>query len=144
MFAKDSVHYGFPSQLVSCSAPLDKPATRGDIHELFFDVADFPVEIFVGGTVLFHVVFVKVSKLGYALFEMNEAHFRHLVAVLAIFNGPVAGLDRGAVHLDHDIEFFAHVEGNSVRAAYNYAEYLPERRKMMQWWADYLDQLRAG
>jgi integrase len=27
----------------------------------------------------------------------------------------------------------AHIEGNSVRAAYNYAEYLPERRKMMQW-----------
>ena len=25
---------------------------------------------------------------------------------------------------------------------YNYAEYLPERRKMMQAWADYLDGLR--
>jgi integrase len=37
----------------------------------------------------------------------------------------------------------AHVEGNSVRAAYNYAEYLPERRKMMQEWADYLDSLKA-
>jgi integrase len=34
----------------------------------------------------------------------------------------------------------AHVEGNSVRAAYNYADYLPERRKMMQWWADWLDE----
>jgi hypothetical protein len=31
-----------------------------------------------------------------------------------------------------------------VTAAYNYAEYLPERRKMMQAWADYLDGLRAG
>jgi len=29
-----------------------------------------------------------------------------------------------------------------VRAAYNYAEYLPERRRMMQAWADYLDELR--
>jgi hypothetical protein len=28
-------------------------------------------------------------------------------------------------------------------AAYNYAEYLPERRKMMQAWADYLDRLHA-
>ena len=35
----------------------------------------------------------------------------------------------------------AHVEGNSVRAAYNHAEYLEERRKMMQFWADYLDEL---
>ncbi len=30
------------------------------------------------------------------------------------------------------------------RAAYNYAEYLPERRNMMKFWSDYLDNLRAG
>ena len=35
----------------------------------------------------------------------------------------------------------AHAENNQVRAAYNHAEYLPERRKMMQFWADYLDEL---
>ncbi|MBS0265250.1 MAG: tyrosine-type recombinase/integrase [Planctomycetes bacterium] len=34
----------------------------------------------------------------------------------------------------------AHSERNGVRAAYNHAQYLPERRKMMQWWADYLDK----
>ena len=34
----------------------------------------------------------------------------------------------------------AHTERNQVRAAYNHAQYLPERRKMMQWWADYLDK----
>jgi len=34
----------------------------------------------------------------------------------------------------------AHSERNKVRAAYNHAHYLPERRKMMQWWADYLDE----
>jgi integrase len=32
----------------------------------------------------------------------------------------------------------AHCERNKVRAAYNHAQHLPERRKMMQWWADYL------
>ena len=37
----------------------------------------------------------------------------------------------------------AHVEGNSVRAAYNRAERLPERREMMQAWADWLDGLRG-
>lgn len=35
----------------------------------------------------------------------------------------------------------AHGERNKVRASYNYAEYLPERRKMMQAWADYLSSL---
>ena len=38
----------------------------------------------------------------------------------------------------------AHSEKNSVRAAYNRAEYLPERKKMMQEWADYLDKLKVG
>ena len=36
----------------------------------------------------------------------------------------------------------AHAERNGVRASYNHAEYLPERRKMMQDWSDYLDKLR--
>ncbi|MES2387853.1 MAG: tyrosine-type recombinase/integrase [Bacteroidota bacterium] len=36
----------------------------------------------------------------------------------------------------------AHVEGNQVRAAYNHAQYLPERRKMLQWYGDYLDSVR--
>lgn len=37
----------------------------------------------------------------------------------------------------------AHSERNSVRAAYNHAQYLPERREMMQWWADFLDRMAA-
>lgn len=37
----------------------------------------------------------------------------------------------------------AHVEGNSVRAAYNRAERLAERREMMQAWADWVDGLRG-
>ena len=38
----------------------------------------------------------------------------------------------------------AHAERNEVRAAYNRAQRLPERRTMMQAWADYLDRLRDG
>ena len=38
----------------------------------------------------------------------------------------------------------AHSERNKVRAAYNHASYLPQRREMMQFWADYLDNLKAG
>ena len=39
----------------------------------------------------------------------------------------------------------AHKERNSVRAAYTYhARYLDERRTMMQWWADYLDEMRVS
>lgn len=35
----------------------------------------------------------------------------------------------------------AHREKNAVRAAYHRSEYMPERIKMMQWWADYLQKL---
>lgn len=46
----------------------------------------------------------------------------------------------------HDVieRQLAHSEKNAVRAAYNRAEYLPERKKMMREWADYLDRLKAG
>lgn len=38
----------------------------------------------------------------------------------------------------------AHGERNKVRAAYNRSQYLAERTEMMQWYADYLDGLKAG
>ena len=38
----------------------------------------------------------------------------------------------------------AHAPRDAVRAAYNRAQYLDERRRMMQSWADYLDSLREG
>ena len=38
----------------------------------------------------------------------------------------------------------AHKEANAVKDAYNRAQHLPERIKMMQAWADYLDALRIG
>lgn len=40
----------------------------------------------------------------------------------------------------HDVieRQLAHTERNQVRASYNHADYLPERRQMMQAWADFL------
>lgn len=35
----------------------------------------------------------------------------------------------------------AHQEKNAVRAAYHRSEYMPERTKLMQWWADYLHDM---
>ena len=37
----------------------------------------------------------------------------------------------------------AHAERDKVKAAYNHAEYMPERRDMMQTWADWIDALAA-
>ena len=35
----------------------------------------------------------------------------------------------------------AHAERDKVKAAYNHAEYLHERREMMQAWSDWIDEL---
>jgi len=34
----------------------------------------------------------------------------------------------------------AHCERNQIRASYNHAQYLPERREMMQWWGKYVEK----
>ena len=38
----------------------------------------------------------------------------------------------------------SHQESNKVRKAYNRAEHLDERRKMMDWWSDYIESLRVS
>ncbi len=45
-------------------------------------------------------------------------------------------------HTDAIERQLAHVESNKVRAAYDRAEHLPERRRMMQWWAEHIDSLK--
>jgi len=76
-----------------------------------------------------------LRRLGYERDEMTGHGFRSMASTLLNENG----LNRDAIERQ-----LAHAERDSIRAAYNYADYLPERRKMMQWWADYLDRLKAG
>lgn len=45
---------------------------------------------------------------------------------------------------DHIEQQLAHAVHGSLGRAYNRATHLPERAKMMQLWADYLDKLKAG
>ena len=45
---------------------------------------------------------------------------------------------------DHIEKQLAHEERDDVRGAYNRAQWLAERAKMMQWWADRIDALRKG
>jgi integrase len=45
---------------------------------------------------------------------------------------------------DHIEKQLAHEERDEVRGAYNRAQWLEERAKLMQWWADRVDTLRKG
>jgi integrase len=75
-----------------------------------------------------------LRRLGYTSDEMTGHGFRSMACT--ILNEQ--GWNRDAIERQ-----LAHSERNNVRAAYNYAEHLPERRRMMQEWADWLDQLLA-
>jgi integrase len=73
--------------------------------------------------------------MGYTEEEMTGHGFRSMASTLL----HEQGWNHQAIERQ-----LAHAERNAVSAAYNLAEHLPERRKMMQAWADYLDVLRAG
>jgi integrase len=70
--------------------------------------------------------------MGYAKGEMTAHGFRSMASTL---------LNEQGWNSDAIERQLAHAERDSVRAAYNHAEHLTERRKMMQAWADYLDKL---
>jgi integrase len=76
-----------------------------------------------------------LRRLGYSGEEQTAHGFRSMASTLL----NEQGFPPDVIELQ-----LAHAERNKVRAAYNKAQRLAERRKMMQAWADYLDGLRAG
>ena len=52
-------------------------------------------------------------------------------------------LNENDFNSDHIELQLSHAEEDEVRGAYNAAQWLPQRRKMMAWWADFLDECRA-
>ena len=76
-----------------------------------------------------------LRRMGYEQGTMTAHGFRSMASTL---------LNEQGWHRDAIERQLAHGERDAIRAAYNYAEHLPERRKMMQHWADYLDGLRSG
>ncbi|MCF4150240.1 tyrosine-type recombinase/integrase [Dethiosulfovibrio sp. F2B] len=78
-------------------------------------------------------VLAALRRLGYTQEEMTGHGFRSMFSTIANEHGwPPDVIERQ----------LAHVPKNAVRAAYNHAEYLPQRRELMQWWADWLDEQR--
>lgn len=75
-----------------------------------------------------------LRRMGYGTDEMCGHGFRSMASTLL----NERGWNRDAIERQ-----LAHCPRDEVRAAYNHAEYLPERRKMMQEWADYLDTLKS-
>lgn len=77
-----------------------------------------------------------LRRLGYTKDEMTAHGFR--AAASSILN------ESGIWNPDAIEAQLAHIEGNAVRRAYARAEFWDERVKMMQWWADRLDEMKRG
>lgn len=82
-----------------------------------------------------NAVLAALRRMDYATDEMTGHGFRSIASTLL----NEQGYNRDAIERQ-----LAHAERDGVRAAYNYAEYLPERKQMMQAWASYLDALKTG
>jgi integrase len=78
---------------------------------------------------------VALRRLGYSKDEMVSHGFR----TMASTNLHEMGWPTEVVEMQ-----LSHIDRNAVRAAYNKALYLEERKRMMQAWADYLDGLRKN
>lgn len=83
-----------------------------------------------------NTVNAALRRLGYSGDEMTGHGFRSMAA---------SRLNEMGWNADAIERQLAHAESNKVREAYTHAaQYLDERTRMMQAWADYLDGLRAG
>jgi integrase len=76
-----------------------------------------------------------LKTLGYDSDVMTAHGFRTTASTLLNEQGWTAdAIERQLSHMPRD----------TIRAAYNRAQWLEERRKMMQCWSDYLDALKSG
>jgi integrase len=82
-----------------------------------------------------NTITAALRRMGYSGQEMTAHGFRAMASTLL----NEQGFPPDVIELQ-----LAHKERNKVRAAYNRAQRLSERRKMMRTWADYLDALKAG
>jgi integrase len=77
---------------------------------------------------------VALRRMGFEQDEMCSHGFRSIAS--SLLN------ESGKWNPDAIERQLGHQEANQVRKAYARAEYWDERVRMMQWWADYLDNLR--
>ena len=80
-----------------------------------------------------NTVNLALRRLGHSNTEMTAHGFRGMASTL---------LNEQGWNPDAIQRQLAHVERYAVRAAYNHAQFLPERRKTMEAWATFLDLLK--
>lgn len=80
-----------------------------------------------------------LRRLGYGNDAIVSHGFRAMFSTVANEN-----IEQHGYHTDIIERHLAHAEKNKVKGAYNRAEYWEQRVGLMQWWADYLDEMKAN
>lgn len=141
-FDLDAAEWRLPAEKMKAKAPHIVPLSRQAV-EILRSIAPltgrgryvFPSARGRGRPMSENTINAALRRLGYASDEMTGHGFRAMASTV---------LHEMGWESDVIERQLAHGERNKVKAAYNRAQHLPERRKMMQAWADYLDGLRAG
>jgi integrase len=84
-----------------------------------------------------NTVNAALRRMGFSGDEMVAHGFRAMARTLIVENIP--GIDPDVIEAQ-----LAHGKSGPLGAAYDRAEYMEQRRRMMATWADYLDKLRTG
>ena len=133
----DNARWDIPAKRMKMDTPHIVPLSRQSVGvlralnlltgngRLVFPGANDKQKPMSNNTILF-----ALYRLGYRG-RMTGHGFRGLASTILHENG----------FEDEHVELqLAHQKRNKVAAAYNHAKYLRQRKAMMQWWADYLDE----
>jgi len=142
-FDLDGAIWRIPGERMKMKAPHIVPLSTQAVtvlRELFpltgAGLYVFPSVRTASRTMSENTINVALRRLGYGKDEMTGHGFRSMAA---------SRLNEMGWNADAIERQLAHAESNKVRAAYTHAaQYLEERTRMMQAWADYLDGLRSG
>jgi integrase len=140
-FDLDAAEWRIPAERMKMATPHIVPLATQAV-----DVLKLLLEHRTGGPLLFpgerdhdkpmsnNTILAALRRMGYAG-QMTGHGFRAVASTILH--------EHGFEHAHIELQL-AHMERDEVSAAYNFATYLPQRRKMMQWYADHLDSLRKG
>jgi len=137
----EQAYWDIPSEKMKRRIPLRVPLSR-QVQAMILELW----EITGGGIYLFpsfrtptrpmseNTINAALRALGYAQDEMTAHGFRSMAD--SLLN------ETGRFNPDAIERQLAHQEKNAVRRTYNRAQYWAERVRMMQFWSDYLQDLR--
>lgn len=137
----DAAELRIPGERMKMRAPHVVPLSRQALEVIEAQRAIsgtgdlmFPSPFYPGKPLSENTLNSALARMGY-----KGAHTAH--GCRAVFSTVANECGHDADVIERQL---AHRERNEVRAAYHRAEYLDERRKLLQWWADFLDARRQG